>query len=160
MSGTLEKARGKVALEPGHSLMAWMRLSKSGADLTGGVGVVDEAEDEETWPAWSLADVSSHNTPEDAWTVLRGKVYNITPYLPYHPGGADTLLEAAGVDGTALFDKYHGWVNAEAILGACCVGRLAAVKDRKIMWDEEGIQAHDAMRGVAFGEASPAHLPC
>ena len=36
----------------------------------------------------------------------------MTPYLRFHPGGADTLLEAAGKDGTALFNTYHAWVNA------------------------------------------------
>lgn len=120
----IEKARGKVALAPGYSLAAWMRLSK-GADLTGGVGVVDEDEEEETWPVWSLEELAKHNTPQDAWMAVRGKVYNITPYLPYHPGGVDTLLEAAGTDGTVLFDKYHKWVNADGILAACCVGTLA-----------------------------------
>lgn len=29
------------------------------------------------------------------------------------------------IAGTALFDKYHPWVNTAGILGACCVGRLA-----------------------------------
>ena len=72
-SGNLEKARGKVALGAGYSLMAWMRLSKN-ADLTGGVGLVDEDEEESTWKQWSLAEVSEHNTAEDAWMVLRGKV--------------------------------------------------------------------------------------
>ena len=104
--GNLEKTRGKVALEPGYSLMSWMRLS-SGADLTGGVGLVDEDEDEETWKAWTPAEVAMHSTPEDAWTVIRGKVYNITPYLRYHPGGVATALRAAGIDGTALFDKFR-----------------------------------------------------
>ena len=106
MRGSLEKRRGKVALEPGFSMMAWMRLSK-GADLTGGVGRVDEDEDEETWRQWPLAEVAKHASPEDAWTVLNGKVYNITPYLRYHPGGVDTLLMAAGTDGTALFNKFR-----------------------------------------------------
>lgn len=176
-TGSLEKARGKVALEPGFSLMAWMRLCKSGADLTGGAGLVDEDEDEEAWPKWSLAEVTKHGTPDDAWMVLRGKVYNITLYLKYHPGGVDTLLEAAGADGTALFDKYHAWVNAEGILTACCVGTLSTpsavlVTDggigqdgssaspeqavdgqrvKRVKWDEPGIKAHDAQRGVMFG---------
>jgi hypothetical protein len=38
--------------------------------------------------------------------VLRGKVYNITPYLDFHPGGRKTLMAAAGerthVDETVL----------------------------------------------------------
>lgn len=24
---------------------------------------------------------------DDAWLAIRGRVYNITYYLPYHPGG-------------------------------------------------------------------------
>ena len=40
--------------------------------------------------------------------ALRGKVYNISPYLRFHPGGAAILLKAAGKDGTALFQKCGG----------------------------------------------------
>ena len=108
-------------LEPGFGLAAWLRLSR-GADLTGGVGPLDE-EEEEAWPKWSLADVASHTTPEDSWMAVRGKVYNVSPYLRYHPGGADTLLDAAGTDATALFQQHHAWVN-EDMLSACCVGTL------------------------------------
>ncbi|KAG2438980.1 hypothetical protein HYH02_010772 [Chlamydomonas schloesseri] len=57
--------------------------------------------------------------------VLRGKVYNISPYLRFHPGGVPILMKAAGKDGTALFMKYHSWVNADALLEKCLVGLLA-----------------------------------
>ena len=40
---------------------------------------------------------------EDAWTAIQGKVYNITPYIRFHPGGQDTLMRVAGRDGTRLF---------------------------------------------------------
>jgi cytochrome b involved in lipid metabolism len=56
--------------------------------------------------------------------VLHGKVYNITPYLRFHPGGADILVKSAGRDGTALFNKYHPWVNAHALLEKCLLGML------------------------------------
>lgn len=46
-----------------------------------------------------------HNTPQDAWSVFNGKVYNITPYLKYHPGGVDELMRVAGRDGTKLFSR-------------------------------------------------------
>jgi len=52
------------------------------------------------------------------------QVYNITPYLHYHPGGADILMKAAGKDGTSLFNKYHPWVNAHALLEKCLIGLL------------------------------------
>ncbi len=59
---------------------------------------------------------------KDAWTVLGGKVYNITPYAPYHPGGEPELMKAAGRDGTKLFGEVHPWVNWEGMLEPCLVG--------------------------------------
>jgi cytochrome b involved in lipid metabolism len=59
---------------------------------------------------------------KDAWTVLGGRVYNITPYLPFHPGGEPELLRGAGRDGTRLFGEVHPWVNYEGMLAACLVG--------------------------------------
>jgi cytochrome b involved in lipid metabolism len=54
--------------------------------------------------------------------MLNGKVYNITPYLPFHPGGQGELMRAAGRDGSKLFGEIHPWVNWEAMLEACLVG--------------------------------------
>lgn len=34
-----------------------------------------------------MEEVKQHKTEEDAWTVLRGRVYNISPYIRFHPGG-------------------------------------------------------------------------
>jgi cytochrome-b5 reductase len=56
--------------------------------------------------------------------ALQGRVYNIGPYLKFHPGGVSILLKAAGTDGTALFQKFHPWVNAHALLEKCYLGRL------------------------------------
>ncbi|XP_062427029.1 cytochrome b5 reductase 4 isoform X2 [Rhea pennata] len=54
-----------------------------------------------------------------------GLVYNVTPYMEYHPGGEDELMKAAGMDGTDLFDQVHRWVNYESMLKECLVGRMA-----------------------------------
>ncbi|GFR47511.1 hypothetical protein Agub_g9143 [Astrephomene gubernaculifera] len=111
-------ARSKVPLEKGYTQVDWLRLAKSGADLTGRDGQPLRRD-------ISLAEVRQHASAEDAWMVLRGKVYNIGPYLRFHPGGAAVLMKAAGKDGTALFQKYHPWVNADALLEKCLVGLLA-----------------------------------
>lgn len=37
--------------------------------------------------------------------ILLGMVYNVTPYMDYHPGGEEELMKAAGIDGTDLFDQ-------------------------------------------------------
>lgn len=53
---------------------------------------------------------------------MGSKVYNITPYLPYHPGGERELMKAAGRDGTKLFMEIHPWVNWDTMLGECLIG--------------------------------------
>jgi cytochrome b involved in lipid metabolism len=50
-----------------------------------------------------IAEVKQHCTEEDAWTILRGCVYNISPYIRFHPGGRDMLMKGAGKDCTSLF---------------------------------------------------------
>mmetsp|Transcript_19611 Transcript_19611/g.36052 ORF Transcript_19611/g.36052 Transcript_19611/m.36052 type:complete len:239 (+) Transcript_19611:4044-4760(+) len=68
-------------------------------------------------------EVAQHNKAGDVWIVIKGKVYDITQYVPYHPGG-DIILTAAGSDGTTLFMEYHPWVNAEALIGKYQVGYI------------------------------------
>lgn len=34
-----------------------------------------------------MEEVKLHKAEDDSWTVLRGKVFNITPYFNFHPGG-------------------------------------------------------------------------
>ncbi len=54
--------------------------------------------------------------------VYNDNVYNITPFLHYHPGGVQILLQCAGHDCTALFNKFHAWVNATAMIGHLYIG--------------------------------------
>jgi cytochrome b involved in lipid metabolism len=52
------------------------------------------------------------------------QVYNITPYVKFHPGGMDFIMKGAGRDCSALFNKYHAWVNADMLLEKCLIGYL------------------------------------
>ena len=61
--------------------------------------------------------------------ALDGKVYNITAYIPFHPGGEKELLRGAGKDGTKLFGATHPWVNVEGMLGECLVGILVSEEE-------------------------------
>lgn len=47
--------------------------------------------------------LKQHNKKDDAWSAFNGKVYNMTWYLLYHPGGEKELMRVAGRDGTKLF---------------------------------------------------------
>ena len=62
----------------------------------------------------------------DVWTEYQGKVYNVTPYLPFHPGGEGELMRGAGKDSAKLFMEVHPWVNWEGILGECLIGILVS----------------------------------
>lgn len=48
---------------------------------------------------------------QEVWSVFNGKVYNITHYLPYHPGGEKELMRVAGRDGTRLFGACRYQTN-------------------------------------------------
>ena len=41
-------------------------------------------------------ELARHNTQEDAWCAINGRVYDITPYFEFHPGGEKQLLRGAG----------------------------------------------------------------
>jgi len=56
-------------------------------------------------------------------------VYNLGPYLPFHPGGEGELLRGAGKAGSVvekMFMEVHPWVNWENMLKDCVVGLLVA----------------------------------
>ena len=63
-------------IESGCSAMDWVRVS-SKLNVRGKTGA----------RVFTRAEVAKHNTIDDAWTILRGRVFTITPYLRFHPGG-------------------------------------------------------------------------
>lgn len=107
--------RNKCALKPGYSLMNWIRLCNSGADLAGTGGRVVSV---------SKSELAKHNQVNDAWMAIRGRVFNVTRYMDFHPGGVDELMRGVGRDATKLFDEVHAWVNYPQLLGKCYVGPL------------------------------------
>lgn len=96
----LGNPRNKCALQPGHSLMDWIRLGASGRDLT---GVGERAGTLAVTPR----ELAKHCTQTDAWIAIRGRVYNVTSYLPFHPGGMDELMKGIGKDATGLFNEVR-----------------------------------------------------
>jgi len=79
-----------------------------------------------------IDEIQKHSSVYDGWIVLNGKVYNITPYLAYHPGGQKILKPVLGKDGTALFHKYHPWVNEEGVIGKLLLGYVDTTRPKRI----------------------------
>ncbi|KAF3500863.1 hypothetical protein F2Q69_00045159 [Brassica cretica] len=115
--------RTKVPFEKGYSQMDWLKLTRTHPDLAGLKG-------ESNRRLISMDEVKKHKSGDSMWTVLKGRVYNISPYMNFHPGGVDMLMKAVGRDGTLLFNKYHAWVNFDFLLEKCLVGVL---DDSKVM---------------------------
>lgn len=107
--------RVKVSLGPGRSLMDWIRLTHANPNLSGVNGRFLEV---------TYDELVKHNKKDDAWICLKGRVYNVTPYMDYHPGGVDELLRGVGKDATDLFNQVHKWVNFESMLEKCLIGKL------------------------------------
>ncbi len=120
-----QKPSKQVVLTPGHSPLDWARLSSDPrSDLR---GLAPNSPYLRVTP--SMLKRMTGRKGKDAWTVLGGRVYNMTPYMPFHPGGEPELLRGAGRDGTKLFGEVHPWVNYEGMLAACLVGIYVPEED-------------------------------
>ncbi|KAF9735102.1 hypothetical protein PMIN06_001447 [Paraphaeosphaeria minitans] len=113
-AGKTPNSRGKVLLSPGHSPLDWANLQRSGTNMAGVPSLL------RVTPAMLKEKNGRKGKP--AWSSYEGKVYNITPYLPFHPGGEGELRRVAGKDGRKLFMEVHPWVNWDNMLGECLVG--------------------------------------
>lgn len=50
----------------------------------------------------TMTNVESHSSETDCWTVIDGKVYDLTEYTPIHPG-EEEIFKACGQDASGLF---------------------------------------------------------
>ncbi len=60
-----------------------------------------------TVASYTTADVALHNNQSSCWTIVEGKVYDLTSFITKHPGGAKRILGICGIDGTAAFTGQH-----------------------------------------------------
>lgn len=55
-------------------------------------------------------EIEKHNKEDDCWMVIRGKVYDVTSVLSWHPGGKAPIMSHAGkviADTTDEFESIH-----------------------------------------------------
>jgi len=53
--------------------------------------------------SYTLSQVSQHNNQTSCWTVIDGKIYDITSYIFSHPAGVNKILQGCGVDATSMY---------------------------------------------------------
>lgn len=109
------KKRRKIVIEKGYSQLDWGRLQRSGEDLRVSLQshlrrICHGADSRSCeWQNGitslqriTLEELASHRTKDDCWQAYGGKVYDVTRFLKYHPGGVPEMMRAAGKDGKPL----------------------------------------------------------
>lgn len=72
---------------------------------------------------YTLADVAVHNTSADCWAIINGSVYDLTTWIPRHPGGERAIEGLCGKDGSAAFNTQHSdGATQQAILADLKLG--------------------------------------
>ncbi|KAH8764166.1 nitrate reductase [Diaporthe sp. PMI_573] len=149
----------------------WMdRVKKEGGDLTNGywgekapgeektVKVVEPVKEivmvnKDVKREISLEELKEHEGEEEPWFVLNGEVYDGTKFLEGHPGGAASIIGAAGQDVLEEFMAIHS-ENAKAMMPSYHVGTLSETS-KKIL-AEGGLPA--APGSTASQEPRPVFL--
>ncbi|KAK5944309.1 hypothetical protein PMZ80_003590 [Knufia obscura] len=71
----------------------------------------------------TIDELRKHDREESPWFVLNGEVYDGTKFLEEHPGGAQSIISAAGVDTTEEFMAIHS-ETAKAMMVDYHIGSL------------------------------------
>lgn len=60
--------------------------------------------------------VAAHDSRESCWTSINGNVYDVTSWIPNHPGGEKAILQLCGTDGSKKFNEQHGGAEKQAMI--------------------------------------------
>ena len=81
-------------------------------------------------------EVVKHDKCNDCWLVIHGKVYDVTDWVPNHPGGK-LIYDGAGGDCTAVWESYHPLSMVEkGVPSKFLIGEIRDYKDF-YSWDGE-----------------------
>jgi len=81
---------------------------------------------------FSAAEVAQHCTKGDVWIVIDGVVYDVSNWIPRHPGGPALIKQWAGQDATSAFAAFHpeASVRPRKQLGSMKIGEVDAAYER------------------------------
>lgn len=75
---------------------------------------------------YTSAQVASHATESDCWSIVDGNVYDLTSWVSRHPGGSRAIVGMCGIDASSNFSRQHSRSSAaKASLALLKIGVLA-----------------------------------
>ncbi|GMH49941.1 hypothetical protein TrLO_g5049 [Triparma laevis f. longispina] len=126
--GWLTRKGGKLK-SAGYGLIADIEEAQDLAEQKSKPAVAKTAYDPNA-KKFTMTQVAEHDTEDSVWIVVEGKVYDCTPYLEDHPGGADSIMINAGCDATEDFQAIHS-IKATKLLEEYYIGDLITEDEQK-----------------------------
>lgn len=106
---------------------------------------------------YTKADVAKHNNREDLWIIISGKIYDVTGWLPDHPGGTRPLLQNGGKDATAMFNLMHKagtleqWAQRAPCVGTVGEARLLTDQPEDVGKPISAVEGEDPLYDAGDG---------
>jgi len=86
-------------------------------------GVCTTVAEESCGSLYTVADIKPHNTENDCWQIIDGKVYDVTDLILTHSGGPD-IKNFCGNDATETFQGKSHSRKAQQVLADYYIGDL------------------------------------
>lgn len=120
LSACTAKAPTTTAPEPDQ-----MPQEDGGPPLPANQGVgIPATESDEIKPAYTMADVALHATPNDCWIVYNSRVYDISGIGGAGFPGGEAVYQSCGQDATTLLDSLMAPGTPEAQTGTTLLSNL------------------------------------
>ncbi len=109
----------------------------------------------------SWEEIKKHNNIQDCWIVIRGRVYDVTSYIYFHPGGGEAIKSVCGSDATLVFETKGGGSShsqkAWSILDSYLIGQIGETVQydpQNYSFSPQGIQdAWRLIKNIIKGES-------
>lgn len=88
--------------------------------------VVTESSKPASDKKFTMTEVVKHSSESDCWVIINSKVYDLTAYIPMHPGGQGEIINRCGGDATIPFnrERKHGNMGVQEELAYYILGSL------------------------------------
>jgi hypothetical protein len=117
-------------------------------------------------PLYTRDEVAVHNTADDCWLIISGRVYDVTSWIADHPGGSRVVSAQAGLDVSQLFASFHDASVLETVAAPFLIGSITGKEEEEHRQGQDGEkeagqsadrQREQVVAGGVYAGAETAH---